>query len=99
MPKKLAPVHPGEILKVEFLDELEITPYRLAADTGMPQSRIGKIISGERGITADTALRLGHYFGMTPQFWLNLQTRHDLDVAEDKIGHVLAHMTTAKAAG
>jgi addiction module HigA family antidote len=87
-PKKLPPIHPGEILKTEFLDEMEISAYRLAKDTGMPQSRVGKIIAGERAITADTALRLGQYFGTTPGFWLNLQNHYDLEVAKDDLGDI-----------
>ena len=90
MPQKLPPIHPGEILLEEFLEPLDITRVQLARDTSMPASRIGKIISGERAITADTALRLGRYFGNTPQFWMNLQTHHDLRVAEQATSQTLS---------
>jgi len=78
-------IHPGEILLEEFLIPLEITAYRLAKDTGTPQTRISQIIKGKRRITADTALRLSSYFGNTPQFWLGLQT--DYDIEEEKRNH------------
>jgi addiction module HigA family antidote len=72
-------VPPGEILAEEFLVPLGISEYRLAKDTGIPASRINEIVHGRRAITADTALRLGQYFGMEPEFWMNLQTQYDLD--------------------
>lgn len=72
---KLKPIHPGEILEKEFLEPLKISQYRLAVDIGVPPRRINEIVNGIRGITADTALRLGHYFGTSPQFWMNLQAR------------------------
>ncbi len=71
-------IHPGEILQLEFLEPLNITPYRLSKDIGVTQTRIGEILSGKRSITADTALRLSRYFGNSPQFWLNLQMQYDL---------------------
>jgi antitoxin HigA-1 len=71
-------IHPGEILRLEFLEPLEITPYRLSKDIGVPQTRISEILAEKRSITADTALRLARYFSNSPQFWLNLQTQHDL---------------------
>ena len=80
---KLAPIHPGEILTEEFLTPFGITRNKLAIDLGIPASRVDQIAKGRRGITADTALRLGRYFGTTPQFWMNLQSRYDLDVASD----------------
>jgi len=76
------PIHPGEILLEEFLRPMEITQYRLAKSISVPQRRIGEIVKGTRSITADTALRLGRFFGMEAQFWLNLQARYDLLVAE-----------------
>lgn len=83
MPKRdFAPIHPGEILLEEFLLPMNITQYRLAKDISVPQRRIGEIVQGKRSITADTALRLGRYFGMEAQFWLNLQSRYDLLQAE-----------------
>ena len=81
--KKLPPIHPGEILMEEFLEPMGISQYRLAKDTSVSPRRINEIVHGKRSITADTALRLGRFFGMSPQFWLNLQTRHDLEVTED----------------
>ena len=77
------PIHPGEILLEEFLRPMEISQYRLAKDISVPQRRISEITQGKRSITADTALRLGRYFGMEAQFWLNLQSRYDLLQAED----------------
>ncbi len=78
MTKHLKEPTPGEILLKEFLKPLEISQYKLAKDTGMPHSRVTRIIKGEVGITTDTALRLARYFGSTAQFWLNLQTNYDL---------------------
>jgi antitoxin HigA-1 len=76
------PIHPGEILLEEFLKPMEISQYRLAKDISVPQRRISEIVQGKRSITADTALRLGRYFEMEAQFWLNLQSRYDLQKAE-----------------
>ncbi len=81
--KTMSPIHPGEILSEEFLQPLGITQYRLAKTIGVPQRRIGEIIQGNRGITADTALRLARAFKTTPQFWMNLQTRYDLECRGD----------------
>jgi addiction module HigA family antidote len=77
--RAMAPVHPGEILIEEFLKPLGITQYRLAKTIGVPQRRIGEIVQGNRGITADTALRLSRALRTTPQFWMNLQSRYDLE--------------------
>ncbi len=76
------PVTPGEILREEFLVPMGITPYRLAQDIHVQQTRVGEILAGRRAITADTALRLARYFGTSPQLWLNLQVHHDLALAE-----------------
>lgn len=76
----IKPTTPGEILKEEFLNPMGITAYRLAKETRMSQSRISDIITGKRGITADTAMRFAQYFGTTPQFWLNIQNQYDLDI-------------------
>ena len=76
----LEPVSPGEVLQEEFLEPMNVTAYRLAKEVHIPQSRISDIISGKRGITADTAMRFAIYFGTTPQFWLNIQNQYDLDV-------------------
>ena len=88
--KKLPPIHPGEILMEEFLVPMGISQYRLAKDISVPPRRINEIVHGKRSITADTALRLGRFFSMSPQFWLNLQTRHDLEVTEDLLEGRLA---------
>lgn len=84
--KKLAPVHPGEILLEEFLQPLEISQYWLAKDISVPPRRINEIVHGKRAVTADTALRLSRYFGTSERFWLNLQTRFDLEVEKDRLG-------------
>jgi antitoxin HigA-1 len=83
--KLLANVTPGEILSEEFLKPMAITQYRLAKDVGVPPRRINEIVKGRRAITADTALRLGLYFRMTPEFWLNLQSHYDLEQAQQKL--------------
>jgi antitoxin HigA-1 len=77
--------HPGEVLREEFLTRLGISQYRLAKDIHVPARRINEIVLEKRGISADNALRLGRYFGMTPQFWINLQARYDLEVAREGI--------------
>ncbi len=83
--KKIPPVHPGEILMEEFLKPMNLSQNRLALDIGVPPRRINEIVLGKRSITADTALRLGRYFKMSPQFWLGLQMDYDLDVEEDRM--------------
>jgi len=85
-PKKLDPIHPGEILLEEFLVPLGISQYRLAKDISVPPRRINEIVRGQRAITADTALRLARYFRTTERFWLNLQTRYDLELEKDRLG-------------
>jgi addiction module HigA family antidote len=84
--KRLAPVHPGEILLEEFLVPLELTQYRLAKSLTVPARRINEIVHGTRGISADTALRLARFFGTSDRFWLNLQAAYDLDVERDRLG-------------
>src|ERR671932_669872 len=84
--RKLPPVHPGEILLEEFLSPLRISQYRLAKETSVPPRRINEIVRGTRSISADTALRLARYFGTSERFWLNLQTRYDLEVEKDRLG-------------
>ena len=86
MPKKMRPIHPGEILLKEFLEPMGITQYRLAKDITVAPRRINEIVHGKRAITADTALRLSRYFGTTERFWMNLQTRYDLEVEKDHLG-------------
>jgi addiction module HigA family antidote len=83
--EKLQPVHPGEVLLEEFLKPMELSQNRLALDICVPARRINEIVHGKRRITADTALRLARYFGMSPQFWLGLQMDYDLDVASDQL--------------
>lgn len=87
--EKLSPVHPGEILKKEFLEPLELSQNKVALSIRVPAPRISEIVQGKRAITADTALRLGRFFGTTPQFWMNLQGRYDLETTEDELGDQL----------
>jgi addiction module HigA family antidote len=84
--KRLAPVHPGEVLFEEFLVPLELTQYRLAKSLTVPARRINEIVHGTRGVSADTALRLARFFGTSDRFWLNLQVAYDLDVERDRLG-------------
>jgi addiction module HigA family antidote len=86
MRKKMKPIHPGEILLKEFLEPMGITQYRLAKGITVAPRRINEIVHGKRAITADTALRLSRYFGTTERFWMNLQTRYDLEVEKDHLG-------------
>jgi len=85
MAKKLKPVHPGEILREEFMKPLGLSMNRMAIDLRVPVTRIADIVNERRGISADTALRFARYFKNSPTFWMNLQTRYDIEVAEDKI--------------
>ncbi len=93
-PRKLAPIHPGEILLADFLEPMGISQYRLAQDISVPPRRINEIVHGVRRITADTALRLARYFGTTDRFWLNLQSRFDLEEQKDLLGNRLAKEVT-----
>jgi antitoxin HigA-1 len=90
---RLPPLHPGEVLREEFLVPLAITPYRLAAAIGVPRTRVERIAREEAGISADTALRLARYFGMSAEFWLGLQARYERETAEREIGDALAGIT------
>ena len=81
----MPPVHPGEILAEEYLEPLGVTQHRLAVAIGVPPRRINEIVHGKRGISADTALRLARFFGTSERFWLNLQSRYDLEVEKDKL--------------
>lgn len=96
--KKLKPVHPGEVLLEEFLKPMDLSQNRLALAIGVPPRRINEIVLGKRSITADTALRLGLYFGMSPQFWLGLQMDYDLDVTADNLEKRLKKEVTPHAA-
>lgn len=98
---KLPPIHPGEILREEFLRPMGISQYRLAKDISVSPRRINEIVHGKRSITADTALRLGRFFEIAPQFWLNLQNRFDLEVTEDSLADRLdkeVHVRSSNAA-
>jgi addiction module HigA family antidote len=88
--QKMAPIHPGEVLLKEFLAPLGLSQYRLAKDLSVPPRRINEIVQGKRAISADTALRLARYFRTTDRFWLNLQSRFDLEIARDRLGSRLA---------
>ncbi len=81
----MEPVHPGEILAEEFIKPLKLSQYRLAKDINVPARRINEIVQGKRSITADTALRLSRYFGLSERFWLNLQSRYDLEKEKDRL--------------
>lgn len=83
--RRLPPVHPGEVLLKEFIGPMNLTRYKVAKGTGVPQRRIDEICAGSRGMTADTALRLARFFGVEAQFWMNLQARYDLEVAEREL--------------
>ena len=96
--RKIAPVHPGEILLEEFLKPMQISQYRLSKDISVPARRINEIVHGKRAITADTALRLGRYFNMSPEFWLNLQAHYDLEVEMDKLSDKLTQTVRVYAA-
>ena len=89
MVEKLHPVHPGEVLLEEFIKPMNLSQNRLAIEIGVDARRINEIVLGGRSITADTALRLARYFGVSPQFWLGLQAEYDLDIAMDKLGNRL----------
>ena len=87
--KLLANITPGEILEEDFLKPMGLSQYRLAKDIGVPARRINEIVKGERAITADTALRFGRYFKMSPQFWMNLQSHYELEVVAGRLGRRL----------
>ena len=84
---KIEPIHPGEVLMEDFIEGFGITQNKLAVSIGVPPRRINEIVHGKRAITADTALRLGKYFGIDPQFWLNLQSRYEIELAHDRAAH------------
>lgn len=98
--KKLAPVHPGEILLEDFLKPLGLSQYRLAKSLGVPPRRVNEIVLGKRAVSADTALRLSRCLGTSERFWLNLQNAYDLDVERDRLGERLKReVTTLRRAG
>ncbi len=84
--RTISPIHPGEILLEEFLKPMAVSQYRLAKDINVDPRRINEIVLGKRAITADTALRLSRYFGTTERFWMNLQTRYDLEIQREELG-------------
>jgi len=87
--RRIAPIHPGVYLK-QLLDELKISQYRLARDLGVPAMRINHVVHGKRPVTAELALRLGRYFDQSPRYWMNLQSRYDMDIAEDYLSEQVA---------
>ncbi len=89
MAERLPPITPGDVLLEEFLKPMNITQNKLAKDINVPANRISQIIHGKREITADTALRLGKYFGIEPEFWLNLQVRYNMKIAKRNIGNII----------
>jgi addiction module HigA family antidote len=89
-------VHPGEVLREEFLSPMGISQYRLAKDIAVPPRRINEIVHGSRAVSADTALRLARYFGTSERFWLNLQAQHDLDIEYDRIGDRIEREVTPR---
>ncbi len=98
-PKKVRPpIHPGEILLEDFLKPLGISANKLARELRVPSNRIVKIVNGERGNTADTALRLARFFNMTPDFWMNLQSHYDLEKAQDEIAETIERDVRPRAA-
>lgn len=82
----MAPVHPGELLREEFLQPMGITAYQLAKDIGVPEQRVGAIVREQRSISADTALRLSHYFGMSESYWTNAQAHYEREMVKDRVG-------------
>lgn len=96
--KRISPVHPGMYLK-ELLDELHLSQYRLARDIGVPAMRINYVVNGKRPVTAELALRLGRYFGQNPRYWMNLQGRYDMDMAEDTLSDQVARQVQPLNAG
>ena len=98
MRKRIAPIHPGEVLLEEFLKPLGISQYRLARAISVPPRRINEIVQGKRAITADTALRLSLFFGLSDRYWINLQSWYDLEVERDRLGPRLKREVRALAA-
>ncbi len=96
MAKRLPPVHPGEVLREEFLSPLKLTPYAVAKACGVPRTRVERLAREETPVTADTALRLAHYFETTPGFWMGLQAQYDLERAEDEAAASLQRIAPLK---
>ena len=96
MAKRLPPVHPGEVLREEFLGPMELTAYRIARACGVPRTRIERLAREETPVTADTALRLARYFGTTPEFWMGMQAQYDLERAQDEAASELRRIAPLK---
>lgn len=96
--KLYVPIHPGEVLMEDFIEGFGITQHKLAVSIGVPPRRINEIVHGKRAITADTALRLGRYFGVEPQFWLNLQSRYELELAQEILAAQVAEIKPLQVA-
>ncbi len=96
--KTMAPIHPGEVLQEEYLSPLGVTQHRLAVAVGVPPRRINEIVHGKRGISADTALRLARYFGTSERFWLNLQSRYDIELERDRLAPELEEIEPLRSA-
>lgn len=96
--KLYPPIHPGEVLMQDFIEGFGITQNKLAVSIGVPPRRINEIVHGKRAITADTALRLGRFFGVDPQFWLNLQSQYELELAQDRVADQIAAIMPLKVA-
>jgi addiction module HigA family antidote len=97
MAKKLPSIHPGEVLREDFLGPMGLSPYAVAQAVGVPRTRIERLARGETPVTADTALRLGRYFSTTPAFWMNLQTQYDLERTSDQVAAALRKISPRKA--
>jgi addiction module HigA family antidote len=96
--RRLPAVHPGDVLKTEFLEPLSLSVYQLAKDLKVQRSRLNEIVLGQRSLTADTALRLAVYFGTTPEYWINLQTQYDLDIANRQLRKKIEREVAPRAA-
>ena len=98
MPKKLSPIHPGEVLREEFLAPLKLTPYAVAAAIDVPRTRVERLTRGETPVSADIALRLGKFFKTDAAFWMNIQARYDLETAEDALAPKIKRIAAYRAA-
>jgi antitoxin HigA-1 len=98
MAKKLPPIHPGEVLREDFLRPMNLTPYAVARALGVPRTRIERLSNEQTAVTADTALRLARYFGTSPAFWMGIQTQYDLERAEDQLGAELREIAPVREA-
>jgi antitoxin HigA-1 len=96
--RRLAPIHPGEILRIDFLEPMKISVYTLAQVIKVPRSRVNDVVLGRRAITTDTVLRLARYFGTSPEFWVNLQARYDLDIAGRSLRQRIEREVSPRAA-